>query len=68
MTSGRTMARLHQASVSCLRQLCNDPSDTIFIENIGVTRKCVPTPIWSDSIVFNKYHRRVVEALPLALV
>ena len=30
-------ARLHQASESMLRQLCNDASDTVLIENNGVT-------------------------------
>ena len=35
-------------------QLCNDASDTFLIENNGVTRKWFATPIWSDSIVFNK--------------
>ena len=30
-------ARLHQVSESMLRQLCNDTSDTILIENNGVT-------------------------------
>ena len=40
--------RLHWASASMLRQLCNSTSNTVLIENNGVTRK------WVDSIVFNE--------------
>ena len=46
-------ARLHQALASTLRQLCDDASDTVFIENNGITRKGVANPFWSDSIAFN---------------
>ena len=34
---GQLGARLHQASASMLRLLCNDTSDTVLIENNGVT-------------------------------
>ena len=37
-----------------LRQLFNDTSDTVLIENYGVARKWDATPFRSDSIVFNK--------------
>ena len=36
------------------RQLCDDVSDSVLIENNGVTRKWVATPFLSDSIVCNK--------------
>ena len=45
---------IHQASVSMLQQLCDDASDTVLIENNGVTQKWVATPIWSDSTVFDE--------------
>ena len=32
-------ARLHQASSSTLRQLCDDASDTVLIENNGVAQE-----------------------------
>ena len=41
--------RLHQASTSTLRQLCDDASDTVLIENNGVTSD------WGcNYIVFNE--------------
>ena len=36
------------------RQLCDDASVTVLIENNGVAGKWVATPFWSDSIVFNE--------------
>ena len=45
--------RLHQASESMLRQLCDGASNTVLIENNDVTRKWVAIPFWSDSIIFN---------------
>ena len=36
------------------KKLCDDASDTVLIENNGVTRKWVATPFWIDSIVFSK--------------
>ena len=36
------------------RNVSDDSSDTVFIENNGVARKWVATPIWSDSIVLNE--------------
>ena len=44
---------LHQESASTLRQLCDDASDIVLIENNGVSQKCVATLILGDSIVFN---------------
>ena len=48
-----TRVHLPQARASKLWELCNDASDTVLIENNGVTRKWVATPFWSDSIVFS---------------
>ena len=36
-------AHLHRASESMLRQLCDDTSDTVLIENNGVTQKWIQT-------------------------
>ena len=36
------------------RQRCDDATDTALIENNGVTRKWVATPIWSHSIAFSQ--------------
>ena len=47
-------ARLHQASVLILRQLCNDTSDSVLIEINGLTQIWVATPFWSNSIDFNE--------------
>ena len=52
----RVKVRLHQASVSTLRQLCNGASGTVLIENNGVARKRVAThsgvtPLFSIRIV-----------------
>ena len=47
-------ARLHHASVSMLQQLCSDATDTVLIENNGVTQKRVANLIWNGSIVFNE--------------
>ena len=47
-------ARLHQVSASTLRQLCYEVSNTVLIENNGVTQKWVATQFWGDSIVFNE--------------
>ena len=47
--------RLHQASSSTMVQLCDDDaSNTVLIENNGVTWKWVTTPNRSDSFVFNE--------------
>ena len=53
-TIGYVRARLLQASVSMLRQLCDDTSDSVLIEKNGVAWKLVATPFWSDAIVFNE--------------
>ena len=37
-----------------LQQLCNDTSDTVLIENNGVTSEWGDNPFLSDSIVFNE--------------
>ena len=50
----RLKARKYQASASALQQLCDDASDSVLIENNGVTWKWVTTPFWSDSIVCNE--------------
>ena len=34
--------------------LCNDTSNTVLIENKGVSRKYIAIPFWSDSTVFNE--------------
>ena len=39
--------RLHQASSSTLRQLCDDASDSVLIEINGDAWKLVATPFWS---------------------
>ena len=54
-------ARLHQASESTLRQLCNDASNTVLIENNGVV------PFWNDSIFSMTAVLLVVAALTLTL-
>ena len=60
--------RLHQASASMLRQLCDDACNFVFIENSGVAQKWVATPFWSDSIVFNENRiASVITALMLTL-
>ena len=46
--------RLQQASASTLRQLCNDASDTILIENNGVTPEWSCNSFSSDTIIFNE--------------
>ena len=46
--------RLHQTSLSMLRQLSDDASDTVLIENNGVTQKWIAIPCWSDFIAFDK--------------
>ena len=50
-TVGSIRAHLYQASVSTLRQHCDDTCDSVLIENSGVAWKWVANPIWSDSIV-----------------
>ena len=44
-------AYLHQASESMLQQLCNDASDSVLIDNNGVTQKRIASPFLSDYIV-----------------
>ena len=44
---------LHQASASTLRQLCDDASDSVLIENNGVTQNWSCNPILNDPIVFH---------------
>ena len=53
MHKGRVRAHLHQALVSTLRQLCNDASNTVLIENIenGLQPHSGVTPLFSMSIV-----------------
>ena len=50
----RFRAYLHQASASTLRQLCDGISDTVLIENNGVTPEWGCNPFWMDCIVFNQ--------------
>ena len=47
-------ARLYRVSVSMLRQLYNDASDTVLIENNGVAPDWGCNPFSSDSIIFNE--------------
>ena len=47
-------AHLHQASVSTLRQLCDDASDSVLIENNGVAPEWGCYPFLSDSTDFNE--------------
>ena len=54
--------RLHQASESTLRQLCDATGDTTLIENIVVAPEVVSIPIWSNSIVFNENRIAIVIA------
>ena len=44
----------NQASVSMLRQLCDDTSDTVLIENNGVAPEWGCKPYLSDSIIFSE--------------
>ena len=61
-------ASLHQASASMLRQLCDDASDTVLIENNRVLSEQGCNPISSDSIVFNENSiASIVAALTLTL-
>ena len=61
-------AHLYQASVSTLRQLCDDASDTVLMQNNGVARKWVVALFRSDSIVFNENSiTSVIAALMLTL-
>ena len=46
--------RLHRASASMLRQLSDDASDTVLIENDGVAPDWGCNPFLSDSILFNE--------------
>ena len=62
---GLIRAHLHQASVSTLLQLCYDASDSLLIENNGVTQKWVTTVFWSDSITFNE--NRIIAEIVTAL-
>ena len=43
---------LHRASVSTVRQLCDDAGNTVLIENNGAALKCFATLFCSDCIVF----------------
>ena len=49
--AGRFRARLHQVSVSMLRQLYDDTSNSVLVENNGATQKLVETPFYSGSIL-----------------
>ena len=51
---GTMKARLHQASASMLPQLCDDASNSVLMENIGVAPEYGCNPFLRDSIVFNK--------------
>ena len=46
--------RLHQASASMLRQLCDDACDSVLIEINGITPEWVCNPFSSGSTVFNE--------------
>ena len=50
----RARACLHQVSASTLQQLSDDTSDSVLIENNGVTTEWGCNPFSSDSIVFNQ--------------
>ena len=50
----RLRAHLHQKSASTLRQLSDDASDAILIENNGVAPEWGYNAFLSDSIVFNE--------------
>ena len=56
----RTVYTKRQASM--LRQLCDDTSNTVLIENKGVSRKWVATPFWNDSIVL-QWCRRIIHQM-----
>ena len=59
-------ARLHQATESALQQLCNETSDTILIENNGVTPDwgCNPFSLVSSqsccSVDADAWYKRVL--------
>ena len=55
-------ARLHQASASMLRQLCDDACDSVRIENNGVAPEWGSNPFSRDSTVFNK--NRIASVIP----
>ena len=60
--------RLHQASASRLRPLCDDASDSVLIEINGDTWKWVANPFWSDSTVVNENRiASIIVALTLTL-
>ena len=60
--------RLHQKSASTLRQLCNDASNTVLIENNAGAPDWGCNPFPSDSIVFNENKiTSVIEELSLML-
>ena len=46
--------RLRQTLALTLRQLCDEASDPVLIENNGVTSKWVATQFLTDSIVFHE--------------
>ena len=54
---------LHQASASTLRQLCDDTSDTVWIENNGVALEWGCSPFFNNSIVLNEnsIHSTILE-------
>ena len=60
--------RLHQASESMLRQLCDNASDSVLIENHRVTLDSGCKAFSSDFIVFNESSiASVIVALILTL-
>ena len=59
---------LHQASASTLRQLCDDTSNSVLIENNGVALEWSYKPFSSDSIVFIENSiASIIAALTLTL-
>ena len=58
---------LHQSSASMLWQVHDDASDSILIENNGVSPDWGCNPFSSDTIVFNEMKIAVVAALTLPL-
>ena len=58
-------ARLHQASASILRQLCDDARDTVLIENNVVAPDWGCNLFLSNSIIFNENNiTSVIAELP----
>ena len=53
-TTGESRLSVHLYQASALRQLCDNPSNSLLIENNGVTPDWGCNPFSSDTVVFNE--------------